>query len=244
MKRFWKKAKSMLKRIGELFKGVSQRREGRIKVVGNYRNRRKWSQQAKEFAEQPRVWLADPLTEKAFFFADGVVEYYKSYSGKYQLQAANLALSLIRDIYTPDVLPVIPCGRMLSDRESIKLMNDELFELLCQYGGMDFVFREKGKSVSRKVTRDVGLGVNFFLTKKRYGIPVRMFLLWYKGEVEIPSEVLTEWSGIPERYFRIAYRELVHYFRQILKQKHREQILMNNIPSESVKLKDPNVLYV
>lgn len=239
-----KKAK-LSQRIRGFFAKIFKK--GKETTAGNYRHRNRWSQAAKALAKRPRVWLTEPLAQRAFYSVHGVMDVYVAYSEIYQLQAANLGRALLRDIYTPDVLPILSCGRILSDRESIDLMNQELFELLCCYGGMDLVFyNHTTKTPPRSVLEDanlVPLGQDIYLTSKRHGMAVRDFLLWHKGSVEIPSAVLTEWSGIPETYFAAAYRGLIDFLRNTLINKHREQLATNRIPGTRKKLRDP-VIYV
>ena len=242
------KAKGILKRIGKFFHKISQMREKRKakKRCGDYHFRKKWSKRAKSFVLQPYVYFAAPVSKVMFCQLYGVVEYYEAYSEEYTLRAANLAKALIRDVYTPDVLPVVTCGRVLSDWESMSLINDELFNLLCQYGGYNVVFHDQDTKLPRNVTADIVLNKNLFLTRKRHGMPLRTFLLWAEGGVKIPPEILTEWSGIPAGRFGVAYDEIVNLFRQTIRAEHRAEIARGTTASARARsrLRNPNVIFV
>lgn len=94
------------------------------------------------------------------------MEYYTTYRDEWETPATSLALALIKDVYNLDVLPLLACGRLMRDQESMDLIGDELFELLCEYGGMNIVFHDKKTRVPRKVTRDIVINHELFLTKK------------------------------------------------------------------------------
>ena len=244
-----KKAK-LSQRIRGFFAKIFKKKDTRKQVTGsgNYRNRGKWSREAKALTRQPRTWLIEPLAEWAFDYVRGVMDVYVTYSRSFQLQAANLGRSLIRDVYTPDVLPLLACGRVLNDYEINKLMNEELFQLLCRYGGRDLVFfKYNTKTPPRNVLSDselIPLGQDIYMTSQRYSMRIRDFLLWYKGGVEVPSAVLTEWSGIPEDHFAIAYHGLVNFFRNMLMNEHREQLATGKLPGKKHALEEPSVIYV
>lgn len=240
----------MLQKVKRFFAKLFKKKDSKTKVTsgGNYRNRGKWSQAARTLTKQPRTWLIEPLAEWAFDYVRGVMDVYATYSKLYQLQAANLGRSLIRDVYTPDVLPLLACGKVLNDYEFNKLMNDELFQLLYRYGGRDLVFfRYNTKTPPRNVLNDselTPLGQDIYMTSQRYSMKIRDFLLWYKGGVEVPSAVLTEWSGIPEDHFAAAYHGLINFFRNVLINEHREQLATGKLPGKKRALEEPSVIYV
>lgn len=239
-----KKKAKLSQRISKFFAKIFKRK--RKKTTGNYRYRSRWSSVARSLVKRPRVWLSEPLAQKAFYYVHGVMDIYVAYSEVFQLQAANLGRALMRDIYTPEVLPYLSCGRLLNDSESIELMNEELFDLLNRYGGGDLLYDSGADISSDDLKNDhvIPLGQNIYLVPWRNGMAVRDFLLWYKGGVEIPSAVLTEWSDLPESHFVVAYRGLVDFLRNTLINEHREQLATNQAPSKHKKLKDPDVIYV
>ena len=237
--KFFKKAKSFLKKVRRRLKRAFKKKAG-----GNWYHPRKQSEAAKSFMKQPVVYFAEPITHHLAQFVYGVVEYYTTYRDEWELPATNLALALMKDVYDLEVLPILSCGRILKDAESIKLMNDELFNLLCEYGGMNIVFHDKKTKVPRRVTKDVVINDELFLTKKRCGIPTRIFLLLHGGGMEIPLNVMSELSGFPMHKTRWGYKEIIRTFQNTTKCKHRKQLLKNKVPSTSKKLRDPSVIYV
>lgn len=207
-------AKSILKKIREAHKRFRTRH-----LAGNFRRRKYWSDNAKNFMDNRQLFsFIDNGDETlASTFVRDVREYYSHY-GAYDLQAVNVALSLLRDVYSPDVLPVKVCKKIFTDKETAALMSAELFGLLCEYGSMDIVYRENTRRL--KVKNSCRLNNRLFLTRDHIGMPVRMFLIWTKGGEKVPSEILKEWSGVPRSRVTEVYNELIDELRYAVIENH------------------------
>lgn len=217
MKNFLKKAKGILKKIRKVYVRIKTR-----KLVGNFRYEKYWSDEAKNFMENREIFsfIEDNSDSLSAAFVKDVREYY-SYYGEYDLQAIALAISLLQDVYSPDVLPLEICEEIFGKKRTAELMGKELFDLLCKFGGKDIVYHDdKQKKVPKGVRSCCHLNRRFFLTKRRVGMPVRMFLIWAKGGVTIPPGIMEELSGIPRRKISEAYSMLIKEFQYVIKEKH------------------------
>ena len=122
-------AKGILKKIREIYVKLAAR-----KLVGNFRYRKFWSDKASAFMRDRELFSFVENTDDSLgsAFVRDVREYY-NYYGEYDLQAINLALSLLRDIYSPEVLPVELCEEVFGRKRTAELIGEELFELLCKF---------------------------------------------------------------------------------------------------------------
>ena len=214
VKKIWKKAKSIFEKVRKIYIRLKTR-----KLVGNFRYRKYWSDEAKEFMDNRELFsfIEGDGSSLGSAFVKDVREYY-SYFGEYDLQAIALALALLRDVYSPEVLPLEICEEIFGRERTAELMGKELFDLLCEFGGKDIVYHEKKRKVPKGIRNCCTLNREFFLTKKRVGMPVRMFLIWEKGGY--PAPYMPEWSGIPQRKNPAAYNALIKEFRRTIIEKH------------------------
>ena len=138
-------AKGILKKIREIYVKLAAR-----KLVGNFRYRKFWSDKASAFMRDRELFSFVENTDDSLgsAFVRDVREYY-NYYGEYDLQAINLALSLLRDIYSPEVLPVELCEEVFGRKRTAELIGEELFELLCKFGGMDIVYHDDKHKVPK-----------------------------------------------------------------------------------------------
>lgn len=222
----WKKARSIFKKVRKIYIRLKTR-----KLVGNFRYRKYWSDEAKEFMDNRELFsfIEGDDDSLGSAFVKDVRKYYSHY-GEYDLQAVALALSLIRDIYSPEVLPLEICEEVFGRKRTAKLIGKELFDLLCKFGGKDIVYHDKQKKIPKGIRKYCSLSRNFFLAKKRAGMPVRMFLIWAKGGVVVPPEIMKEWSGIPQHETAEAYNALIKEFSRIIKENHNWDWQMRRVP--------------
>lgn len=222
-------AKGILKKIREVYVKIATR-----KLVGNFRYRKFWSDKASAFMRNRELFSFVENTDDSLgsAFVRDVREYY-NYYGKYDLQAINLALSLLKDVYSPEVLPIELCEEIFGRKRTAELMGEELFELLCRFGGMDIVYHDSKHKTPRGIKNYCSLSRRFYLTNRRVGMPVRMFLVWAKGGVTLPPEIMTEWSGIPRYRIQEAYDEIIEEFRYVIIEKHNWDRKMKRVPKIS-----------
>lgn len=214
------------------FSSLLERRKEKKKRkrIGNYRRQKTYSKKAKDFIQRPFVYSSIPKTEKALIVAYGVLEYYKYYGKRYLLQAVEVAMSLWSDILQLDLVASMSPESLKG--YNIPAVNACFNELLLKYGHLDIVFHKhkyrKLKYVSCKATSSKA-GDHFYLTEQKIGMPVRMFLAWYKGGVSIPNDILQEWSGIPADKLEDAYQCILQIFRDDLKATGRWDMLACSI---------------
>lgn len=201
-------------------------------LVGNFQYSEYWSDEANEFMENRQLFyfVDKGKNTLANDFVDSVREYYRRH-GAYDLQAVNLALSLLSDVYYPDVMPLEICKKM-KNKAIAKQLSDELFILLEEYGNMDIVYHDK----DTEIRNSCRLNNRLFLTKNSgVGMPVDMFLIWAKGGVRVPSRIMKEWSGIPRPKVAEVYTELVDEFRYFINEKRSWEWQTETMPEfESV----------
>lgn len=222
-------AKGILKKIREIYVKIATR-----KLVGNFRYRKFWSDKSSSFMENRALFtfIDDADDSLGSTFVRDVREYY-SYYGKYDLQAINLALSLLRDIYSPEVLPVELCEEVFGRKRTAELIGEELFELLCEFGSMDIVYHDSKHKVPKRIKNCCHLNRKLYLTNNRVGMPVRMFLIWAKGGVALPPDIMEEWSGIPRYGVRETYNAIIGEFRDVIIRKHNWDRTIKRVPKIS-----------
>ena len=222
-------AKGILKKIREIYVKLAAR-----KLVGNFRYRKFWSDKASAFMRDRELFSFVENTDDSLgsAFVRDVREYY-NYYGEYDLQAINLALSLLRDIYSPEVLPVELCEEVFGRKRTAELIGEELFELLCKFGGMDIVYHDDKHKVPKWIKNCCHLNRKLYLTNNRVGMPVRMFLIWAKGGVTLPPDIMEEWSGIPRYGVRETYNAIIGEFRDVIIRKHNWDRTIKRIPKIS-----------
>lgn len=220
-------AKVVLTFISNFLQARKKRKER--KRIGNYRRERYYSKKAKDFIRRPFIYSSIPRTEKVLIIAYGVLDFYKYYGKRYLLQAVEVALSLWSDILQLDL--VASMSPELLEDYNIPAVNACFNDLLLKYGHLDVVYHKRKyrrlKHVSCKAASSKA-GDHFYLTEQRIGMPVRMFLVWYKGGVSISNDILQEWSGIPADKLEDAYQCILQIFRDDLKATGRWDMLTNS----------------
>ena len=220
-------AKVVLTFISNFLQARKKRKER--KRIGNYRRERYYSKKAKDFIRRPFIYSSIPRTEKVLIIAYGVLDFYKYYGKRYLLQAVEVALSLWSDILQLDLVASMS-PELLEDYD-VPAVNACFNDLLLKYGHLDVVYHKrkyrKLKHAACKAASSKA-GDHFYLTEQRIGMPVRMFLVWYKGGVSIPNDILQEWSGIPADKLEDAYQSILQIFKDDLKSNGRWDMLTNS----------------
>ena len=202
-------AKGILKKIREIYVKLAAR-----KLVGNFRYRKFWSDKASAFMRDRELFSFVENTDDSLgsAFVRDVREYYN-----------------LENLWQPVEL----CEEVFGRKRTAELIGEELFELLCKFGGMDIVYHDDKHKVPKWIKNCCHLNRKLYLTNNRVGMPVRMFLIWAKGGVTLPPEIMTEWSGIPRCRVQETYDELVEEFRYNIIEKHNWDRTIKRVPKIS-----------
>ena len=159
--------------------------------LGNYRKEETWSKEAKRFKLQ----------------------------GEDRRKAIHsLENTLVDDVYLCSQ-PYIASISIPLDKSMMDLMRNEIKKILIEYGDRDILFVSKNASIPSFLARNATeLSPRIFLEDENCSMPLNEFLLCYKGNFEIPSDIIEEWSGLSSRQQVTAYEEIVKFVRRKLDQ--------------------------
>lgn len=199
------------------------------KTIGNFHRKYKYTKKQWNFYKKSFAFERSADTDRVLPLVYGVLDYYKYLGRKFIAPATNVALHLLNDIYKPTVLTESARKSLLNDETSRKTINRYFNDLLCKYGHLDIVYRERDYEVLKGAEPDVipssDEGNHFYLTSERVGITVAKFLAYYKGGIKVPADVLEKWSGIPRDRFEDAYLAILQIFKDELEQDNRWVLL-------------------
>lgn len=220
-----KNAKSSLRGIASFFLNLFRSARRRSKRVGSFGRSQYESKEARVFAKAPLRFTNTPKTSVILPLTKSVMDYYKYSEGeKYVLPAATLATSLIYDLYSASLADIFVAT--INEEWSVEVIKEDLSRLFELYGGMDIVYCGYSQVPPHGIEASVSpRGHNCSLTEEHVGMPSRMFLLCYKGGLDIPANILQEWSGIPFAHFEDAYQSILAIFRAWLQEHDRLQLL-------------------
>lgn len=220
-----KSATSILKNLVSFFLSLFGYKRRKTRRVGSFGRPKYESKEARAFEKAPVRFTNTPKTSVILPLTKSVMDYYKFSAGeKYVLPAATLATSLIYDLYSASLADVF--AATINEEQSVKIIKEDLSRLLETYGGMDIVYCGYNHAPPYRIKmRVLPRGYNCGLTNEQVGMPLRMFLLWYKGGLDIPANILQEWSGIPFGHFEDAYQSALEIFRCWLHEHDRMQLL-------------------
>lgn len=223
-------AKSIFKKIRGIYVKIATR-----KLVGNFRHEKYWSDEVREFMENRESFsfVGGDDDSIGSIYVGGVRNYFIHF-GNHDLQAVNLALSLLKDIYALEVLPMGHCEEIFGRKETAEFVGKELFGLLCKFGGMDIVYHDAKHRVPKGIRNRCQLNRRLYLTDKPVGMPVGMFLIWAKGGVPLPPEIMAEWSGIPKYKVADVYSALIKEFKYDIIDERNWDRAVQNVPKIGV----------
>ncbi len=101
--------------------------------------------------------------------------------------------------------------------QEIQKYRDAFASLLSRFGGMNLVYVDGNDEEASlfDFTKTLVMHDGHFLvyTDLKAGMPIREFLLWYKGKDYPQDLLLEEWSNIPIDQMNAAYEGIIELFR-------------------------------
>lgn len=155
----------------------------------------------------------DMMQEMFLPLATGLANYYGEFSARVQ----ELAVALFNDVYHN---PEPALDMVLRNSDCAREYGSDLFEVMHLIGGYNIFFDSGCDEIvdSEEIARDL------YLTRVRRGMPVRYFLLYYKGG-GIRREDISALSGIPAKYVQWAYNILTTYMWEMLDGIHKRKTM-------------------
>ena len=154
------------------------------------------------------------MDERFLPLATPLANYYGEFSSRVQA----LAVALFNDIYHN---PASTVEMVLRNQDCAREYGSDLFSIMTLVGGFNVVF-DDGNIKGEVIEASEEIASGLYLTSKRIGMPVRHFLLYYKGG-DLRREDIAKLSGIPTRYVQWVYNILTAYMWEMLDGIHRHK---------------------
>ena len=177
----------------------------------------------------------ETATRGAYYpMAAGLANYY----GETSKRIERLTKALFTDVYH---VPLAVEDIVLENPSSAERIGEDLYRSVAQFAGYN-IFFDNGEIEEKYFlgAGTEGIAEDLYVSRKRIGMPVKAFLLYYRGG-EVPKEVISELSGIPSRYIKWAYETLVTYMwggLSIHRQKERLEAGRRKRPPQSTMVAD------
>ena len=207
-----------------------KKRESTLKIGGSWRNYEAWSAPAKEVYNSRRV-LSEPEIPINKALTEPVVRLYGHINGFRSIRLAN---NMFNDIYEPTMHPKHIMDEMMHNDESAAIYGNDIADLISIYGDYGVVYAEEGfEGVLPEESFILHGGFAFLVPE--VGMPLKEFLLWYRGTTNIHPGIVPEWSGIPHSKIRQVYSALLVFFRNEIKYelRHKARCRAENYPNNS-----------
>lgn len=177
------------------------------------------------------------MAERYLPLATGLANYY---GGEFSARVQKLAAALLADIYHG------PEGSLevtLRNPDYARKCGADLFGVLNVIGNYN-VFYDNGFVKEETVEASEEIAKDLYLSRKRLGMPVKSFLLYYKGE-GLKREDISVLSGIPAKYVQWAYNILTAYMWEVVdglhQRKAEEEFAQRKMPVRQA-YEDPKLL--
>ncbi|MBR3056255.1 hypothetical protein IKG64_03100 [Candidatus Saccharibacteria bacterium] len=198
-------------------KNLSTQKNGKRAGGCWYRSRRLWPKATLynvEMSDNSNQYESS-LTERFLPLATPLANYYY---GEFSSRVQTLATALFDDIYHN---PASALEMVIQNRDCAREYGADLFSVMTMIGDFN-VFFDDGNvkdgiiEVSEEIAKDL------FFTSKRIGMPVKAFLLYFKG-ANLRREDISTMSGIPAKYIQWTYNILTTYMWEMLDGIHRHK---------------------
>ena len=143
----------------------------------------------------------------------------QQYSEAYPSRLVKLTETLVEDLWQLNIFP-FPIGDSLMRNETAcELFGKTVASLIEDFGDFSIVYVEE--ELDKKLLPETQLvGDNVYLVNLRVGMPVRDFLIWFKGAESVPRAVISEWTAIPLNQLDYVYNQLLSFLRTKLTEAH------------------------
>lgn len=193
------------------FKVSAQRKRGGCW----YRPKDVWPRPTLFSVEMSDNHYGNSMNEKLLPLATPLANYY---DGEFSQRIERLAEALFRDVYHD---PESAFDMVLRNPECAREYGSDLFDIMSLIGGFN-IFFANGNVKGEVIETSEEIANNLFLTKRRIGMPVKAFLLYFKG-ASLRREDISMMSGIPAKNIQWTYNILTTYMWEMLNGIHRRK---------------------
>ena len=176
------------------------------------------------------------MAERCLPLATPLANYY---AGEFSQRIEALAKALFTDIYHG---PESAFDMVLRNPECAREYGSDLFEAMRLIGGYN-IFFDNGRIEDEIISASEEIASGLYLARSRIGMPVKYFLLYYRGE-GMRRKQIASLSGIPAEYVQWAYNIVTTYMWEMLdgihQRKRQEKCAQRKMPvrqpAEEIKL--------
>ena len=187
---------------------------------GNWRDRSSWSEIARSTFHDRRL-LSEPESPINQSIADPV---RKLYGITHQYLAIRMANNLFDDIYEPALHPSHIADNMKKDPAATKIYGRDIARVISEFGGYGVIYADNSLDSALPEESYIMKGGFAFLVPES-GMPLKDFLLWYKGPTSsVHPDVMPEWSGVPREELLNVYEALLIFLRNEIKHEYPREI--------------------
>lgn len=189
---------------------------------GNYRDEQAWSLEAKRQRNSANTsFFLEKVDADGLAIQNEMSKYFSS--GVSSRWLADLGFKLIQDIYRLGVLPYPLGDSLVKSNSMLRAFGTDLGEIMENFGDYGILFSDSRQPFEGWMYKDaIQVESDLLLTPRRIGMPVKHFLLWYKG-CNAKRDVMREWTGIPIGQQQYVYEHLLELFREHLENEHRAE---------------------
>lgn len=176
------------------------------------------------------------MAERCLPLATPLANYYV---GEFSQRIEALAKALFTDIYHG---PESSFDMVLRNPECAREYGSDIFETIRLIGGYN-IFFDNGRIEDEIFSASEEIASGLYLTRSRIGMPVKYFLLYYRGE-GMQRKQIASLSGIPAKYVQWAYNIVTTYMWEMLdgihqrkrQEKRAQRKMPVRQPAEDIKL--------